>query len=90
MTAAKETSVNVSTVAVLSISPASFGKSLVKHSSSPQGGDVQLMSPLAPIGNLGLAKLSVTNLIGLLECDKQSVFPIMIPILQTLWAQIGA
>lgn len=48
------------------------------------------MSPLASIGNLGLAKLSVTNLIALLQCDKQGVLPIMIPNLQTLWAQIGA
>lgn len=52
---------------------------------------MQLMSPLAPIGNLGLAKLSVINLIhSLLECDKQRVLPIMIPNLQMLWAQIGA
>lgn len=38
------------------------------------------MSPLAPKGSLKLAKLAVTNVIGMLECDRQMTCPITLQV----------
>lgn len=49
------------------------------YSTGPQGSDRPLVSPFALIGSLTLVGQSVTNLIGALECERQSPSKFCLP-----------